>query len=261
MSGRILRSGSGWTFKSAPAVALPDIGHVWARTEIKAISEEDRTFEGLASTWDLDLGDDVIHRGAFKRTLDHWKKSGRVLPLMDSHDYSSATAVIGKMLDAQETKEGLWTQWQLIKGSQRADEILIRLREKVLDGLSIGYRAIKWEMEDSDEARWGVVRHLKEVELREVSVVLWPMNEGSRVDLNTVKRLFAKLDDQQRDELRALLAVSLAAPAPHGAPQPATPEPEPAPAAAPKAADDEDEPDFSALSSLKIRRLHTLRSA
>lgn len=251
----------GWRTKEA--VAHPETGHIWMPTQIKALNEEERTFEGLASTWELDLGDDVIHRGAFKRTLDHWRKSGRVMPLLDGHDYQSATAVIGKMLDAAEKKEGLWTKWQLIKGSQRADEILIRLREKVLDGLSIGYRAIKWEMEESDEARWGLIRHLKEVELREVSVVLWPMNEGSRVDLGTVKTLFAKLDARQREELRALLADSSAPPASDtGAPGRTTPEPEPAPAAAPKAADDEDEePDYGALDRLRLARLSTRRSA
>lgn len=230
------------------ATAAEPTTRLWTPTAIKAVDSDARTFEGLASTWGLDLGDDVIHKGAFKRTLDHWRKGKRVMPLIDGHDYSSTTAVIGRMLDAKETDDGLWTTWKLISGSQRADEVLIRLREGVVDGLSIGYRPIKWEMEESDEARWGQVRHLKEVELREVSVVLWPMNEEARVDLGTVKHQLQQLNlnEQQKNEIRALLADSA----------PPTPPPGPAPAAPPKGADDDlGAPDTSLLDRLRLRRL------
>lgn len=90
----------------------------------------------------------------------------------------------------------------------KGDDVLLRLKGGYIDGLSIGYRPVKWEMERSDEAMWGEIRHLKEVELREVSVVIWPMNESARVDLSSVKSLLAQesLSEEEREELKRLHA-------------------------------------------------------
>ena len=67
-----------------------------------ALDEDSRTFEGLAATWDLDLGGDVIHRGAFKRTLEEWQKAGSVIPLLDLLTAANATAVAeGRARDLQ----------------------------------------------------------------------------------------------------------------------------------------------------------------
>lgn len=178
--------------------------------EVKAVDAEERTFEGLLSTFDLDLGGDLIHRGAFKRTLDHWRKSGRPLPLIDSHNYGSVRAVVGKLLDGKETKDGLWTEWEVIQGSD-GDEVLRRIEGGYVDGLSIGYRAVKIEEPTEEERLKGVWRHLKEVELREGSVVVWPMNPGARIDPESVKSILAgfhdrELTDADLDALKALQA-------------------------------------------------------
>ena len=51
--------------------------HSVTRFEFKAIATEKRQFTGLSSTWDLDLGGDLIEKGAYRRTLREWKASGR----------------------------------------------------------------------------------------------------------------------------------------------------------------------------------------
>jgi len=183
---------------------------------VKGLDVEGRTFEGLASTWELDKGDDVIHEGAFATTLNEWRRKGRIIPLIDGHNYGSVRNVLGKLTDAQETKAGLWTKWEVIEGDA-GDDVLRLLKGGYLDALSIGYRPVKWEMEVSNDAQWGEIRHLKEVELKEVSLVLWPMNDGARVDLATVKSLLGatELTDAEKAELRALLADP-AIPAPEG---------------------------------------------
>lgn len=175
--------------------------------EVKELDTEERTFEGLASTWDQDLGGDVIHPGAFKRTLDHWRKSGRALPLIDQHNYGSVRSVVGKLVEAQETDEGLAAKFEVIEGPD-GDEILRRLKGGYVDGLSIGYRPIKTEEPSEDEQRAGVWRHLKEIELKEVSVVIWGMNPDALVDTDSVKALIAKQDltDDDRTELERLRA-------------------------------------------------------
>jgi len=177
------------------------------RFEVKETDEEQRTFRGLASTWDLDLGGDVIHRGAFKRTLDHWRRSGRVIPLLDQHNYGSVRAVVGKLIEARETADGLDAKFQVIDGPD-GDEILRRIKGGFVDGLSIGYRAVKIEEPTDEERRKGILRHLKEIELREISVVIWPMNPNARLDVSSVKALLAKgADALTDDELAELVAL------------------------------------------------------
>jgi uncharacterized protein len=177
---------------------------------VKALDDDALTFEGLASTWDLDLGGDIIHRGAFARTLDHWRGSSKIIPLIDQHNYGSVRAVVGKLLEARETDEGLWTKWQILD-TEDGREVWARLKGGYVDGLSIGYRPVG---ETSvDEAGH---RHLKEIALEEVSVVIWPMNPGARA--SAIKSMIKDLSEEDRRELGALLKGE--------APAEADPEPE-----------------------------------
>lgn len=193
--------------------------------EIKAESanEESRTFQGLASTWSLDLGNDVIHPGAYARTLGLWKSSGRVIPLIDLHRYDSTKRVVGKMTEAVETGEGLLCTFQMLEaGDAEADAAWRRVKGGYITGLSIGYRAVRYDYEQPEgtDSYWDRIRHLYEVELKEVSLVIWGMNETSLIDLTSVKDLTAalregRLTEEQKAELRALLTE---APAPASPP-------------------------------------------
>ena len=188
-----------------------DTKNLVTRFEVKALDEEARTFSGLAATWDLDLGGDVIEPGAFKRTLKNWKRSKRVLPLLDSHNGQSVRSVVGKLMDAEETTKGLNTTFEMIDGPD-GDEVFRRVKGGYVDGLSIGYSAVQVRYPETEEEQaMGVYRFLKEVKLREVSVVLWPMNPEARIDTATAKALLmaAKdktLTDDDRAELKSLAA-------------------------------------------------------
>src|SRR4051812_3314332 len=96
--------------------AILTMEHIIVPLEIKAetVSPTDRTFEGLSATWDLDLGMDRIKRGAFKDTIAQWKSGNDALPLLNSHDHYDIFSAIGQLIDAQETKEGLWSKWEVI---------------------------------------------------------------------------------------------------------------------------------------------------
>lgn len=175
---------------------------VRAALEVKAVDEDARTFRGLASTWDLDLGGDVIHRGAFRRTIDHWRGSGKPMPLIDLHNYGSIRAVVGKMVDAEETEEGLVTEWEIIEGPD-GDEVMRRVKGGYIDSLSIGYRAVSFDFSDGEDG--GQIRHIREVELKEVSLVIWGMNEGARIDAASIKSALDAMDEEQRQQIKALL--------------------------------------------------------
>lgn len=207
------------------------------RFEVKEMNDEARTFTGLASTWDLDLGGDVIRKGAFKATLKAWKEEGKVLPLIDSHRYG-VEDVIGKMIEAKETPEGLLATFEMMPDDPKADAVYRRIKGGYVNGLSIGYEATKWEKPDEEDRKSGVWRILSEVKLEEVSVVLWPMNTGSRIA--DVKALADRInpDTMSDDDYRIARAVASQigsilrrAPAPNGkgedpAPGDAPPPPE-----------------------------------
>lgn len=162
---------------------------------------ESRTFEGLAATWDQDLGNDVIHRGAFADTLKEWKKSGDSMPLLNSHNHYDIFSGIGQMIDAKETKEGLWTKWEVIDGEE-GDRVLARLRpskttkKPIISKMSIGFMPTKFSFEQPDgtDSFWDRVRHIQGADLKEVSLVIFPMNPNAAIDAASVKMFMKDLE-------------------------------------------------------------------
>lgn len=201
---------------------------------VKASDDSARTITGLAAAWTLDSYDDVIEPGAFKRTLQNWRSSQKAkpIPLLDQHDYRASRSVLGKMTDAEETDDGLLATFEFIPDDPDADAVYRRVKGGYITGLSIGYRAIRWEYEQKEGgAEWERIRHLKEVALLEVSVVTWPANDDARIESVKAQQFAAladalkhgRLSPAQKSELRALLADSLADTSEDGTPPPPPP--------------------------------------
>ena len=154
--------------------------------ETKASNTRDRTFEGLASTFgNVDFGGDTVMPGAYTKTLQEWRTSGRSLPLVDSHDYSSVVRTrLGKLIDARETSGGLWTKWKVFK-TRAGDDLLAMLEDEGIDGLSIGYTVADSEVITLNGKS---VRALKAINLREVSAVHWGMDPHALIDIQSVKQ-------------------------------------------------------------------------
>lgn len=222
------RFASRFAIKHAPATEAQQIV-VPFQVKAESIDPGTRTFEGLASVWGLDLGDDVMHKGAFKGTIADWKKSNDAIPLLNSHNHFDVMSAVGQLLDAKETDAGLWTKWEVINGSD-GDAMLERLRPSARTGraavskMSIGYEPLKFDMEASDNARFGMVRNLRAVSLKEVSLVLFPMAPGARINVQSVKS-FADcvgelkglgVDGELKKELRRAASKIGAALAPTG---------------------------------------------
>jgi HK97 family phage prohead protease len=214
---------------------------------VKSIDQKARRFAGLASTWELDLGNDVIHKGAFAKTLNDWRGAKkRTIHLLDSHKRESVDDVLGKMVSASETDAGLEAEFEM-RDTKSAADALDAIVGGFIDGLSIGYQPITFEHEKANTGK--TIRHLKEIKLHEISLVVSPMNEGARIDPSSVKSLIdaakaGQLTDEQKAELLALL-------------QPAASTPEKAPDAPKGLAPDD--PARIALSAqwraLKLRRI------
>lgn len=185
----------------------------------ESIDLAERTFEGLAATWDEDLGSDIIHKGAFKKSISTWKNSAEAMPLINSHDHFDIFSAIGQALAMREVDEGLWTKWEVIEGDD-GDRVLTRIRPSprtgraIIGKMSIGFVPTKFDFEQPEgtESFWDRIRHINEADLKEVSLVLFPMNPNASIDAGTVKMWLKaaheadprQLDSITRKELRRL---------------------------------------------------------
>jgi len=133
----------------------------------------DGAFEGYASLFNReDLGHDVIAPGAFRESLR--SRGAQRIKMLFQHDPAEP---IGVWDEIREDARGLYVRGQLMTAVAKAREVLALMRAGALDGLSIGFKAVKARR----DAVSGV-RRLEKVDLWEISVVTFPMLPGARVE-------------------------------------------------------------------------------
>lgn len=137
--------------------------------EVKKEPDEDGSFEGYASTFgNVDQGMDIVERGAFANSI-----AARKPKMLWQHDVRQ---VIGVWDEMKEDERGLFVRGRLLKDVRLGREAMALMRAGALDSMSIGYR-VKEAAEDGG----GRVRRLLEVDLFEVSLVTFAMNEAATV--------------------------------------------------------------------------------
>ena len=141
------------------------------------MDDESRTVEGWASTFgNKDSGDDIIVAGAFADSIRVRKP--KMLWQHDSHQ------VIGVWESAVETDQGLYVKGTILDTTLGNDAYKLA-KAGAIDSMSIGY-AVK----DSSYDQKTGVRTLKKLDLWEVSLVTFPMNDRA-----TITRVKAAMDD------------------------------------------------------------------
>jgi len=139
--------------------------------EIKALS--DRQFEGHGSVFgNVDLGGDVVVRGAFKKSLADHKRNGTMPAMFWMH---RPDAVPGVWKEMREDERGLYVKGELA-ATPLGDEMRTLLNMKAVRGLSIGFRIVDREWTDEG------VRLIKEIDLWETSIVSLAMNPLAKVE-------------------------------------------------------------------------------
>lgn len=141
-------------------------------------------FSGYGSIFgNMDGGGDLIERGAFKETLAQWEAKGKYPPMLLQHGGFFGPVddalPIGKWTSMEENAKGLKVEGELYAlGTERGTYIYEGLKAGTLDGLSIGYR-VKAQRNGTkpEEPR----RTLTAIELVELSVVTFPMNDKARI--------------------------------------------------------------------------------
>ncbi|WP_182085595.1 HK97 family phage prohead protease [Aureimonas sp. ME7] len=173
------------------------------RTRSLAAQEADAgVIRGYASLFDrVDKSGDRIQRGAFARSLAERTAAG--IRMLWQHDPGEP---IGLWTMLREDERGLYAEGRLELGSRRGREAMALLRSGAIDGLSIGFRARR-----AEPLRGVARRLLTDIDLWEISVVTFPMQEAARV---TEARSFAgDWAGRLRAAARRIAPPGLAAPA------------------------------------------------
>jgi HK97 family phage prohead protease len=134
--------------------------------------EADGTFAGYASLFNKeDMGHDIVLPGAFRESLTMRGPAG--IKMLFQHNPSEP---IGIWEQITEDARGLYVRGRLMLDVGRAREVLSLMRAGALDGLSIGFRAIRARR----DAKTGI-RRLEKVDLWEISIVTFPLLPEARV--------------------------------------------------------------------------------
>ncbi len=144
------------------------------------------TVEGFANAFNnVDFQGEVVKPGAFKRTIQAFRKSKKGLPFMDNHRIFGGTdSVIGRVFELREESKGLFFK-AFFSSSPAAQIVRTKIHENILDSLSIGFNIVKRKV-----LKDGVVE-LLELKLREISVVVFPANELATV--SDVKQAISRI--------------------------------------------------------------------
>jgi HK97 family phage prohead protease len=143
----------------------------------------------------IDHGDDIIHPGAFIKTIS---ERGLKVRVLDNHNSNSGKDVIGKPISIREiglnelpenikskypdAKGGLYTVTQFDLEDEDAKKIFNKLANGYLDEWSIGFAIPKGKSDFTNETIDGVkrtIRNIRELILYEYSPVIWGMNEAT----------------------------------------------------------------------------------
>lgn len=141
--------------------------------EIKSVTDNG-VIEGVISAFGgVDSYGDTIERGAYTKSLEALRQSGRKLPLLYQHDHARP---IGVWEELRQTDTALFGRAQLAMGVKDAAEAHQLARLGALTGISIGY-----EIAEKGSRHEGSRRILSDIRLWEASLVTFPADQSARI--------------------------------------------------------------------------------
>jgi len=152
---------------------------------------QDRTVTGLAAiTGNVDTYWDIIHRGAFKKTIK--ENAGRVRHLWQHDMMQPPVAAVRELreVDTAELPDEVKKEYPDATGglivvreylrTPRGDEILEGIRTGAISEMSIGYDPVKYDFAEIEyDDRKLMVRNLREVRIWDTSDVNWGANNAT----------------------------------------------------------------------------------
>ena len=156
--------------------------------------DEKMSFSGYASTFgNVDSYGDTIFKGAYLDTLENRERSIKLR-------WNHWGDVIGKWTSIREDEKGLFVEGELTPNHSKAKDVFASLQHGAIDGLSIGYHAVKEEPNETGGF------DLKQIHLSEISIVEEPADINATVDnvkshiesLKTIKEIESFMRDAMR---------------------------------------------------------------
>jgi len=162
--------------------------------KVTSLDIEGRTLEGYASVFgNLDSMGDIVHRGAFCKTLE---QRGDKVKFLWQHDPKEP---LGRPLELSEDDKGLFVK-AIISKTRRGLDTIELLRDGAIGELSIGYDPIEGGTDYSKGKDGEQIRLLKELKLYEFSLVTFAANEEAQVTV--LKEAFSPKPPTKRPELK-----------------------------------------------------------
>ncbi len=167
-----------------------------AHLKIKSVSESGE-FTGYGSVFNvIDSDRDIVVKGAFQKSLAEQKSKSQMPALLWQHDRKEP---IGVFKEIYEDDHGLVVKGQLlIDDDPLAKRAYAHMKAGSLTGLSIGFMVKDEEYDPNKEAYL-----LKEIDLREVSLVTFPANDIARV--SEIKSTFEQGNTPNASQIERLL--------------------------------------------------------
>lgn len=149
-----------------------NVEYITVPLEVKAL--ESGQFEGYGSTFgNVDLGGDVVMKGAFAESLAEWKAQGEWPQMFWMH---RPDQIPGKWLDMFEDEKGLKVKGELLP-TAIGNDVKILMKNRAVRALSIGF-----SLDDTKDYSFkDGIRLLHKVNLWETSPVSMPMNPKARI--------------------------------------------------------------------------------
>jgi len=158
------------------------LAHVDAPAILATLNRDE--FEGYASLFGVpDGAGDVVAPGAFAKSLKA-RGVARVRMLYQHFAHEP----IGAWQEIREDARGLYVRGRLVTDIERGRDVRALLEQGALNGLSIGFKTQRARRD-----RASGLRVLQEIELWEISVVTFPLLEGSSVTAIGAKSATFKL--------------------------------------------------------------------
>ena len=186
-----------------------------------SVSENDDgdwVFEGIASTDDVDLYDEVVYPENFLNTIEFFKDKGKIYfdhdyakeseDWLKSHGFSKDEIVnlkspIGKPIEAELKSEGLYIKGILNKSHPMSkimwEQYLNNPDENFRDqiGLSIGAKYMGQPRREYDVSKGKYVTYLPDLLLYEVSMTPEPVNPHTKTWASVLKSMIRNAEDSQ----------------------------------------------------------------
>lgn len=144
--------------------------------QVKSVDLEEGAISGYASVFgNVDSYGDIVVKGAFSKSIEKIKKTGKVISVFYGHNMEDPRANIGRVIELREDGHGLFFKAQLdLSGDTYGRLVYEQLKDGRLDSLSFGFSVISGA---NTEAGY----ELRELELYEISVVPIPANQEALI--------------------------------------------------------------------------------